>query len=334
MRETPDFALYVLCAWLATAIVSDASAQTLSTGSEQAYPTKPVRFVIAFSPGGPSDILTRLVGTKLSEAMGQPFVFENRPGAGGNIAGEFVAKAPPDGYTLLMGNNSILATNASLYKKMNFDPVKELAPVALLASQPNILVVHPSLPVKSVKDLVALAKSRPGQLNYASSGSGAAAHLAAELFKSSTGVSMVHIPYRGAGPALADMLAGQCQVMFATALSVQPHIKSGRLRPLAVTTARRSATFPDLPTVAETGVKGFEATTWHGVVVTAGTPQAVIDRLNAEINKILKMPDMRERLRNQGAEIIGGTPQQFAAYIQAEIPKWAKVIKDSGATAD
>jgi len=334
MQKTPVFVLCVLCAGLATATVSDASAQTLSTGSGQAYPTKPVRFVIAFSPGGPSDILTRLVGTKLSEAMGQPFVFENRPGAGGNIAGEFVAKAPPDGYTLLMGNNSILATNASLYKKMNFDPVKELAPVALLASQPNILVVHPSLPVKSVKDLVALAKSRPGQLNYASSGSGAAAHLAAELFKSSTGVSMVHIPYRGAGPALADMLAGQCQVMFATALSVQPHIKSGRLRPLAVTTARRSATFPDLPTVAETGVKGFEATTWHGVVVTAGTPQAVIDRLNAEINKILKMPDMRERLRNQGAEIIGGTPQQFAAYIQAEIPKWAKVIKDSGATAD
>ena len=334
MQKTPVFVLCVLCAGLATATVSDASAQTLSTGSGQAYPTKPVRFVIAFSPGGPSDILTRLVGTKLSEAMGQPFVFENRPGAGGNIAGEFVAKAPPDGYTLLMGNNSILATNASLYKKMNFDPVKELAPVALLASQPNILVVHPSLPVKSVKDLVALAKSRPGQLNYASSGSGAAAHLAAELFKSSTGVSMVHIPYRGAGPALADMLAGQCQVMFATALSVQPHIKSGRLRPLAVTTSRRSATFPDLPTVAETGVKGFEATTWHGVVVTAGTPQAVIDRLNAEINKILKMPDMRERLRNQGAEIIGGTPQQFAAYIQAEIPKWAKVIKDSGATAD
>lgn len=326
MRRDAGFGFHVLCALVLTAAAHDASAQ--------AYPVKPVRFVIAFSPGGPSDILTRLVGTKLAEATGQSFVFENRPGAGGNVAGEVVAKAPPDGYTLLMGNNSILATNASLYRKMNFDPVKDFAPVALIASQPNILVVHPSLPVKSVKELVVLAKSRPGQLNYASSGSGAAAHMAAELFKSMTHVDMVHIPYKGAGPALLDMLTGQCQVMFATALSVQPHLQSGRLRPLAVTTAKRSPTFPDLPTVAEAGVPGFEAVTWHGVVVPAGTPQAVIGRLNAEINKILQTPDIRDRLTHQGAEIIGGTPQQFAAYIQAEIPKWAKVIRDSGARAD
>lgn len=326
MRKNGFFALHMLCALFAAAAVFDASAQ--------AYPAKPVRFVIAFSPGGPSDILTRLVGSKLAEATGQPFLFDNRPGAGGNIAGEVVAKAAPDGYTLLMGNNSILATNASLYRKMNFDPVKDLAPVVLIASQPNILVVHPSLPVKSVKELVALAKSRPGQLNYASSGSGAAAHLSAELFKSMTGISMVHIPYKGAGPALLDMLTGQDQVMFATALSVQPHIQSGRLRPLAVTTAKRSPSFPALPTVAEAGVPGFEADTWHGVVVPAGTPQAVIGRLNAEINKILRMHDIHDRLTHQGAEIIGGTPQQFAAYIQAEIPKWAKVIKDSGARAD
>ena len=326
MRRDAGFGFHMLCALVLTAAAHDASAQ--------AYPVKPVRFVIAFSPGGPSDILTRLVGTKLAEATGQSFVFENRPGAGGNVAGEVVAKAPPDGYTLLMGNNSILATNASLYRKMNFDPVKDFAPVALIASQPNILVVHPSLPVKSVKELVVLAKSRPGQLNYASSGSGAAAHMAAELFKSMTHVDMVHIPYKGAGPALLDMLTGQCQVMFATALSVQPHLQSGRLRPLAVTTAKRSPTFPDLPTVAEAGVPGFEAVTWHGVVVPAGTPQAVIGRLNAEINKILQTPDIRDRLTRQGAEIIGGTPQQFAAYIQAEIPKWAKVIRDSGARAD
>lgn len=300
----------------------------------QEYPVKPVRFVIAFSPGGPSDILTRLVGSKLAEALGQAFIFDNRPGAGGNVAGEIVAKAPADGYTLLMGNNSILATNASLYKSMSFDPVKDLAPVALLASQPNILVVHPSMPVKSVKELIAFAKARPGQLNYASSGSGAAAHLSAELFKSMTGVSMVHIPYKGASPALIDTLSGQCQLMFATALSVQPHIQSSRLRALAVTTSKRARMFPTLPTVAEAGVPGFEATTWHGVVATGGTPAAVVNRLNAEINKILRQPDVNSSLTRQGAEVLGGTPQEFAAYIKSEIPKWTKVVKDSGARPD
>jgi tripartite-type tricarboxylate transporter receptor subunit TctC len=300
----------------------------------QEYPVKPVRFVIAFSPAGPSDILTRIVGSKLAEAMGQVFIFDNRPGAGGNLAGEIVAKAPPDGYTLLMGNNSILATNASLYKNMSYDPVKDLAPVALLASQPNILVVHPSLPVRSVRELIAFAKAHPGELNYASSGSGAAAHLAAELFKSMAGVQMVHIPYKGASPALIDMLAGQCQVMFATALSVQPYLQSNRLRPLAVSTAKRARIMPNLPTVAEAGVPGFEATTWHGVVSTAGTPPAVINKLNAEINKVLKLPDVNATLTRQGAEVLGGTPQEFAAYIKAEIPKWAKVVKASGARPD
>ena len=300
----------------------------------QEYPVKPVRFVIAFTPGGPSDILTRLVGTKLAESLGQTFIFDNRPGAGGNVAGEIVAKAPPDGYTLLMGNNSVLATNATLYKTMAFDPVKELAPIALVASQPNILVVHPSVPVKNVKELIAFAKSRPGQLNYASSGSGAAAHLSAELFKSMTGVNMVHIPYKGASPALIDVLAGQCQVMFATALSVQPYLQAGRLRPLAVSTAKRARTIPDLPTVAEAGVPGFEASTWHGVVTTAGTPQPVIAKLNAEVNKLLKLPEVSTSLNRQGAEIMGGSPQDFAAYIKSEIPKWAKVVKASGARPD
>lgn len=300
----------------------------------QEYPTKPVRFVIAFSPGGPSDILTRLVGAKLTDALGQSFVYDNRPGAGGNIAGEIVAKSPADGYTLLMGNNSILATNAALYKNMGFDPVKDLAPVALVALQPNILVVHPSLPVKTVKEFIALAKARPGQLNYASSGSGAAAHLSAELFKSMTNTQMTHVPYKGAGPALIDVLAGQCQVMFATSLSVQPYIQSGRVRPLAVTTAKRSATMPNLPTIAEAGVPGFEATTWHGVVAPARTPAAIINRLNGEINKMLKSPDVRDRLVGQGAEILGGSPQDFAQYIQVEIPKWTKVIRDANARAD
>jgi tripartite-type tricarboxylate transporter receptor subunit TctC len=298
------------------------------------YPAKPVRFIIAFTPGGPSDILTRLVGGKLTESLGQPFIYDNRPGAGGNIAGEITGKSPPDGYTLLMGNNSILATNAALYKNMGFDPVKDLAPVALLASQPNILVVHPSLPVKTVKELIALAKAKPGQLNYASSGSGAAAHLAAELFQSMTGTKMVHIPYKGAGPALIDTLAGQCQVMFATALSVASYIRAEKVRALAVSTAKRSQSFANLPTIAEAGVPGFDAATWHGVVAPAGTPPAIITRLNSEINKLLQAPDMRERLMSQGAEIIGGTPQSFAAYIQSEIPKWTKVIRDSGARSE
>ncbi|HWI16029.1 MAG TPA: tripartite tricarboxylate transporter substrate binding protein, partial [Burkholderiales bacterium] len=319
----------VVCA-LAFAVLS----ATAVAAHAQAYPTKPVRFVIGFSPGGPSDILTRLVGSKLAEGLGQPFVFDNRPGAGGNIAGEITAKSPPDGYTILMGNNSILATNAALYKNMGFDPVKDLDPVALIASQPNILVVHPSVPVKTVKELIAFAKARPGALNYASSGSGAAAHLAAELFKSMTGVQMTHVPYKGAAPALTDVLAGQCQLIFATSLSVQPYIKSGRLRALAVTTARRARANPELPTVAEAGVPGFEANTWHGIVVTARTPAAITARLNSEVNKVLQRPEVRERIEGLGGEIIGGTQQQFAAYVQSEIPKWTKVVKESGARAE
>ncbi len=298
------------------------------------YPTKAVRMVIAFTPGGPSDILSRLVGGKLGERMGQPFVFDNRPGAGGNIAGEIVATSPADGYTLMIANNAVLAANASLYKKMTFDPGKDLLPVVWVASQPNILVVHPSVPAKSVKELVDYLKTRPGQLNYASSGSGAAAHLAGELFKSMTKTDMVHIPFKGAGPALAEMLAGRTQVMFATALSVQPYLQANRLRPLAVTTLKRMDTMPNLPTVAESGAPGFEASTWHGLVAVAGTPRAVTTRLNTEVNAVLKDPQVSKFLESQGAIIEGGTAEKFAAHIKAEIPKWAKVIKDSGARAD
>lgn len=305
-----------------------------SSAWSQQYPAKPVRVVIVFAPGGGTDIVGRIVFQKVAEQLKQPFPVENRAGAAGMIGAEIVAKSPPDGYTLLMGNNGILATNASLYKNMAFDPVKDLAPVTLLASQPNILVVHPSLPVKSVKELIALARSRPGQLNYASSGSGLASHLAAELFKSMTKTEMVHVPYKGGGPSVLNTLSGQCELTFATALSVQPFLKSGRLRPLAVTTEVRSRNFPDLPTVAEAGVPGFEATTWHGVVVPAGTPQAIIGRLNGELNKVLQVPSVREHLASQGADTIGGTPQQFADYIRAEIPKWAKVIRESGAKAE
>ena len=296
----------------------------------QEYPVKAIRFIAPNLPGGPTDILARLIGQKLAESFGHPVVIENRAGAGGNIGTELAAKSAPDGYTIVTGNNATFGANVSLYKHLGFDPLKDFAPLVLVATQPNILVVHPSLPVTSVKQLIALAKARPGQLNYAGSGMGAVAHLAAELFKSMAGVDIVHIPYKSAGPALVDVIAGQNQLMFATSLSVQQHIKADKLRALAVTTAKRSRLMPELPTIAEAGVPGFEAMTWHGVLTTAGTPPAIVNKLSAEINRILQLPDVRERLGALGAEIIGGTPQEFAAHIKREIPKWAKVIKDAG----
>ena len=296
----------------------------------QEYPTKPLRFIAPNLPGGPTDILARLLGQKLAETMGQPVVVENRAGAGGNIGTEVAAKAPPDGYTLITGNNATFGANVSLYKHMGFDPVRDFAPVVLVATQPNILVVHPSLPAKSVKELIALAKARPGELNYSGSGMGAAAHLAAELFKTMAKVDIVHVPYKSAAPALTDVITGQNHLMFATALSVQGHIRSGRVRALAVTTAKRSRLMPELPTIAEAGVPGFEATTWHGVLVPAGTPAPIVNRLNAEINRALQMPDVRERLTALGGEIVGSTPREFADHIKSEIPKWAKVIKAAG----
>jgi tripartite-type tricarboxylate transporter receptor subunit TctC len=300
----------------------------------QTWPEKPVRFVVGFTPGGPSDILARALGQKLAELWAQQVVIENRPGAGGNIGAELVAKSAPDGTIWLLGNNSILATNQSLYAKLGYDPVKDFAPVALVAIQPNILVVNPNVRASSVKELIALAKAKPGELNYASSGSGAAAHLAGELFKAMTGVDMVHVPYKGAQPALTDVIAGQAQLMFATSASVIPYIKAGRLRALAVTTAQRSGTVPELPTVSEAGVPGFEAITWHGVVVPAATPRPLVERLNADIVRVLRMRDLRERLESLGAELAPGTPQDFADYLAREIPKWAKVVKDSGARAE
>ncbi len=299
-----------------------------------AYPAKPVRFVVGFTPGGPSDILARALGQKLGDLWSQQVVIENRPGAGGNIAAEIVAKSAPDGYTWLLGNNSILATNASLYRTLAYDPVKDFAPVALVAVQPNILVVNPQVAAKSVMELIALARAKPGQLNYASSGSGAAAHLSGELFRAMTGVDIVHVPYKGAQPALTDVIAGQVQLMFATSASALPYIKAGRLRALAVTTARRSAAMPELPTISEAGVAGFEAISWHGVVVPAATPTPLVERLNHDIVNALRAPELRDRLAALGAEVITGTPREFADYIAREIPKWTKVVKDSGARAE
>ena len=311
--------VFILASWVACA---------------NAFPDKPVRFVVGFTPGGPSDILARVVGQKLGERLGTQVVIDNRPGAGGNIAAEAVAKSPADGHTWLLGNNSILATNQALYGKLGYDPVKDFAPVALVAIQPNILVVHPDLPVRSVTDLIRFGKENPGKLNYASSGSGAAAHLAAELFKAMTGVQMVHVPYKGAQPALADVISGRDQLMFATSASVIPYIKAGRLRALAVTTSKRSAALPDLPTVAEAGVPGFEATTWHGIVVPSATPRPVVTRINEETTRVLKDPEVQQRLGALGAEIETGSAEDFASYIAREIPRWTKVVRESGARAD
>jgi tripartite-type tricarboxylate transporter receptor subunit TctC len=299
------------------------------------YPDHAIRFVIAFTPGGPSDLLTRTIGQKLSERLGQPVVADNRPGAGGNLAADIVAKAPPDGYTLLMGNIGILAANASLYGHLPYDPLKDLAPIILVGAQPNVLVVHPSLPVRSVAELIALAKAEPGRLDYASSGNGAPSHLSAELFKAMAGLDIVHVAYRGAMPALTDLVAAQgVQLMFATSVSALPFIRSGQLRALAVTTLTRAPLLPELPTMAEAGLPGFESTTWHGVVTTAGTPAPVIDRLNREIAAILALSDVRHALSTLGVDVLGGTPAQFAAYIRAEIPKWAEIVRISGAHVD
>ena len=299
-----------------------------------AYPAKPVRFVVAFPPGGGTDIIARAIAQKLAERIAQQVVVDNRPGAGGNIGTDIVAKSAPDGYTMLMGSAGPLAINASLFGKMPFDPIKDLAPVTLAASTPNVLVVHPSLRVATVKELIALARARPGEINFASSGHGTPAHLAGELFNSMAGVKMVHVPYKGAAPALADLLGGQVQLMFSTMPPALPHVKDGKLRALAVTSAKRSPAAPDIPTLDEIALPGFEANTWHGVVVPAGTPATIVARLNREIVAILHLPDVVERFSSQGAEALGSTPEEFAAYIRSETLKWAKVVRDSGAKAE
>jgi tripartite-type tricarboxylate transporter receptor subunit TctC len=320
---------------LKRAIVAAAAAASLVWALPTlAYPTKPVSLIIAFPPGGPSDVLSRIVGKKLEQILKQPFVMDNRPGAGGNIAAEAAAKAAADGHTLLMGNNSILATNAALYKKINFDPEKDFAPISLIGSQANILVVNPGVPAKSMAELIALAKASPGKLNYASSGHGAAAHLSAELFKTMAKVNIVHVPYKGAGPALRDVIAGHVQVMFATAASVVPHIRSGKVRALAVTPIKRTAVFPDLATIDELGLKGFDATTWHGLVAPAQVPKEVVATIHRATVEALKDAAVRKSLENLGVDIVGSTPEEFAAYIKAEIPKWTAIVKASGAKLD
>src|SRR5882672_8287258 len=289
------------------------------------YPTRPVTLTVAFPPGGASDVLARLIGRKLEQILGQPFVIDNRPGAGGNVAAEAVAHTAADGYTLMLGNNAILATNAALYKKVNFDPEADFAPIGLIGSQANILVVNPALPVKSLDELIALAKANPGKLNFASSGHGLAAHLAGELFKAEAKIDIVHVPYKGAAPALQDVIAGHVQMMFATASSVVSHIRDGKVRALAVTTLKRSTVMPDIPTIDELGLKGFDATTWHGLVAPARTPKQVVAALHHALAASLDDPAVKKSLGDLGVDIMTGTPEDFAAYIKSEIPKWTAI---------
>lgn len=308
-------------------------AQSAAAPGAASYPTKPLRIVVPLSAGGPTDTLARVIGQQLTEKWGQPVIIENRPGAGGNIGAEMVAKAAPDGYTLFMGTSGPLSINQSLYSKLPFDPARDFAPVVLVASAPFVVAINPSVPAKSVKDLIALAKSKPGQLNFGAV-SGSAAHLATELFKSMAGIDMVHVAYKGAAPATTDLVAGVLQLSFASTPGVMPNVKAGKLTALAVTSPKRLSQLPDVPTLAESGLAGYEASVWYGLVAPAKTPRAIIVRLNAEINKILQDPDTRQKLLANDFEPAGSTPEQFGTYIKAETAKWGKVIKNSGAKAD
>ena len=298
------------------------------------YPTKPVRMLVPFPAGAGVDIVARLIGQPLAEAWGQALVVDNRPGAGGTIACELAAKAAPDGHTLLLGNVSTLAMAPSLYRKVNYDPVRSFAPVTLINTSTNVLVVHPGVPATSTQALIALAKAKPGQINYASVGSGTSPHLAAELFKSMAGVDLVHVPYKGSPQALTDLLGGQTQIMFASLVASLPHIRPGRLRALGVTTLQRAAALPEVPTISEAGLRGYDVAVWMGVVAPAGTPPDVVAQLNRQIAAILQAPDIRGRLGAQGLEAFTNSPAEFGAYIAAEVRKWARVIRQAGVVAD
>ncbi len=298
--------------------------------SAQPYPNRPLRIVVPFPPGGGTDIGTRIVAQKLQEAWGQAVIVENKPGAAGIVGTELTAKSAPDGYTFMMGNIGTHAINVSLYKKLAYDPVRDFAPVSMVADLPLLLLVHPSVPANSVKELIALAKSQPGKLNFSSSGAGGSMHVAAELFKSMTGVDMVHIPYKGGAPAVADLLSGQVALSFSTVLETIQHVKAGKVRALAVTNDHRSIALPDLPTIAEAGLPGYQSISWLALFAPAGTPKDIVNKVSAESVRILKLPDVKERLLAQGAEPIGSTPEQLAATLAADIAKYAKVIRESG----
>jgi len=315
--------------WLALAALLAAA----PFASAQEYPARTVRIVVPFAAGATNDIVARLFAQKLSEQTKQPFIVENRTGGSGIPGTDFVAKSAPDGYTLLLGNTALLGIHISLYSKLPYDP-RDFAPVSVLAISPSVLVVHASVPARSVSELVALAKANPGKLNYASPGNGTPFHLSAELFKTQTGTNIVHVPYKGAAPALVDLLSGQVQLMFDNIPSVLPHIRSGKVRAIATTGAKRLALLPDVPTLAEAGFRNAESVSWFAIVAPKGTPREIVARLHAEIVKAESQPEVRQRLYELGAEPVGSSPEETAAHIRAEIAKWGKVIKESGAKVD
>ncbi len=300
----------------------------------QAYPEKPVRFVVPNPPGGGADLVARVIGRKLAEHWGQQVVVDNRAGAAGVIGTDLAAKAEPDGYTLLLGYTANLCFAPSLFRKLPYDPARDFSPVSLVGSTPYVLAVHPAVPAKSVKELLALARAKPGQLNFASIGNGQGNHLAGELFKNMTGVRLEHVPYKGGGPALAAVLSGEAQLIFGSMLSTLPHVKAARLRGLAVTGANRSNVAADLPTISEAGIAGYDVTTWMGVLVPARTRKDLVARLHAEITKVLRAPDVRQRFFGEGLEPLGATPEEFAALIASETAKWAKVIRGANIQID
>ena len=312
------------------ALTASTGAWAASSGTA-AYPSKPIRFVVPFAPGGSTDTLARVLGIKLSDSLGEQVVIDNRAGANGNIGMEIVAKAPPDGHTIVLGYIANVAIGPSLYDKLPFDPVKDYEPITLLATSPNVLVAHPSVKATNMKELIALAKAQPGKLNYASASVASVGHLTGELINQLAGIKMTHVAYKGSGQAVTDLLGGHIQLMYSGFSSTLTHIKSGKLRAIAQTGEKRSPALPDVPTIAESGFPKFEATAWYGVHAPAKTPKPIVNKLNAEFVKALKLPDVRERLSSLGFEIAGSTPEQYASYIKSEIKKWEKVVKASGA---
>jgi tripartite-type tricarboxylate transporter receptor subunit TctC len=310
-----------------------ASALLPSSAYAQTWPTKPVRLIVPFPAGGGTDAFARPLAAKLSQALGQQFYIDNRGGAGGTIGADILAKSPPDGYNFLVGAVHH-AIAVSIYKKLPYDLEKDLMPVTLIAVVPNVVVLHPSVPIHSIKELIDYAKANPGKLNFGSAGNGTSHHLAAELFKTSTGTNILHVPYKGAGPAMTDLVAGQVNMMFDGMGSSAQQIRNGKLRPLAVTTAKRSPAFPDVPTMQEAGVPGYEVTTWYALWAPAGTPKEIVTRLQTEVAKAMSTPEIKDVWATQGADPGGNTPEQFQAFIKSEIAKWGKVVKDSGATID
>lgn len=305
-----------------------------SPAHAQSFPTKPITLVLGFAPGGPSDVMARIFSRKMEEVLKQPVVIDNRPGAGGSVAGSYVARAAPDGYTVLLGTGSLLAINVSLYKNLGYDPVKDFAPISKLGSQTNVLYVHPSVQAKTLAELITVTNANPGKYNFASGGIGTPAHLAGELLKIRAKADITHVPFKGTGPALQNVIAGHVQLAFNPPPPLMPHIKSGAIRAIAVSTLKRSTALPDVPTIDESGYPGFEATTWHGMVAPAGTPKAVIETLHKAFTTALNDPEVKRQLTNLGVDVETSTPEEFGAYIKAETPKWAEIIKVSGAKVE